>query len=101
MLTFVIFRSSSIARAFDTYKAVFSKSLFYTPVFENNSLAVHTFIFILCFTAIEWLGKDGQYALADISAKWPKIVRWSFYYVLVTLIFLFAGSTQQFIYFQF
>jgi hypothetical protein len=101
MLTFVIFRSDSIAQAFSIYKAIFSKSLFYAPVFANNSLVVHTFTFILCFMAIEWLGKEGQYALAGIGVQWPKIVRWPFYYALIALIFLFAGSSQQFIYFQF
>ncbi|HWD89043.1 MAG TPA: MBOAT family O-acyltransferase [Mucilaginibacter sp.] len=101
MLTFVIFRSDSIPQAFNVYKTILSKSLFYAPVFENNSLVVHTFIFILFFMAIEWVGKDGQYALAGVGAKWPSIIRWPFYYGLLTLIFLFAGSSQQFIYFQF
>ena len=101
MLTFVLFRSDSVAQAIDIYRAIASKSLFYAPVFEQMNTVEHTFFFIICFLAIEWFGRNGHYALSDIGTKWPKITRWSFYYITIILIFLFAGTAQQFIYFQF
>ncbi|HEY2584004.1 MAG TPA: MBOAT family O-acyltransferase, partial [Mucilaginibacter sp.] len=79
MFTFVIFRSDSISQAFDIYKSLFSKGLFSAPVFAATNVVEHTFIFILFLFIIEWFGKDGQYALADIGTKWPAILRWSFY----------------------
>jgi D-alanyl-lipoteichoic acid acyltransferase DltB (MBOAT superfamily) len=101
MFTFVLFRSDSIGQAFDIYKSLFSGSLFSSPVFTANNLVEHTFIFIFFLFIIEWTGKDGQYALSNIGAAWPKAARWLFYYTAIILIFLFAGSVHQFIYFQF
>lgn len=101
MLTFVLFRSSSVKQALDIYESVLSKSLLSAPVFEQMNVVQHTLFFIVCCFTIEWLGKNGQYALSEISTKWPKLIRWSFYYATLVLIFLFAGNSRNFIYFQF
>jgi len=50
---------------------------------------------------IEWMGREKHYAIARIFEGKPKIYRLAFYYFIIILIFLFAGSGQQFIYFQF
>jgi len=101
MFTFVIFRSDTVAQAADIYRSLFSRSLFAVPAFQATNVVQHTFIFIIFLFAIEWWGRDGQYALADMGNKWHPVARWSFYFAAVMLIFLFAGSGQQFIYFQF
>lgn len=51
--------------------------------------------------AIEWLGRTNLYALEKIGFKWNRKIRLSFYFLITTLIFLFSGSEQEFIYFQF
>jgi D-alanyl-lipoteichoic acid acyltransferase DltB (MBOAT superfamily) len=101
MFTFVIFRSTTIGQAIDIYRSLFSRSIVSAPVFEAANVVEHTFIFILFLFVIEWTGKDGQYALENIGVKWPAAARWSFYYATILFVFLFAGSGQQFIYFQF
>jgi len=101
MFTFVIFRSAAVGQAVDIYRSLFSRSVFTAPVFEANNLVEHTFLFIIFLFVMEWIGRHGQYALSDIGSKWPPVVRWSFYYAAIILVFLFAGSGQQFIYFQF
>ncbi|MES2620659.1 MAG: MBOAT family O-acyltransferase [Bacteroidota bacterium] len=58
-------------------------------------------VLILFFFLTEWIGREKQFALARLGLSWPKPVRLSFYYFLVIVIFYFAGTEQQFIYFQF
>jgi D-alanyl-lipoteichoic acid acyltransferase DltB (MBOAT superfamily) len=53
------------------------------------------------FMLIEWLGREDRYAIETLMLKWPKLFRWSFYYLLIIAIFIFTGKDQQFIYFQF
>jgi hypothetical protein len=50
---------------------------------------------------IEWIGREQQYAIALFGQKWYKPVRWAMYYGLILAIYFYAGSKQQFIYFQF
>lgn len=101
MFTFVLFRSDSVGQAIDIYRSLFSRSLLSAPVFEAMNLVQHTFIFIFFLFVIEWTGRHGQYALSNIGTRWPAAVRWTLYYGAIILIFLFAGTVQQFIYFQF
>ena len=37
---------------------------------------------------IEWVGRTQEYAIKKIGFKWPRIVRWAFYYAILILIFL-------------
>ena len=58
-------------------------------------------ILISIFILIEWIGRDGQYAISKIGLKWMSPFRYAFYYALIIAIFWFGGKEQQFIYFQF
>ena len=60
-----------------------------------------TLALILFFLIIEWLGRTNEYAIDKIGFNKPKFIRIIFYYILIIMIFLFAGNNQQFIYFQF
>ncbi len=102
MLTMVIFRSESIEKAFEYYQGLFSTSLFSIPMvhLKNNFLGI-TLLFIFILFCIEWLGRDEQYGIANLFAQKPRVYRWIFYYLIVLVIFVFAASNQQFIYFQF
>ena len=64
-------------------------------------MAKNTLILIIFFIVVEWLGRSEQYAIESCGMKWKKIYRWSFYFVIIALIFVFNGKEQQFIYFQF
>lgn len=58
-------------------------------------------LLVAFFVLIEWLGREGQYAIEKIGLNWRRQFRFSFYYVLMFLIIWYSGNQQGFIYFQF
>ncbi|MCL1942781.1 MAG: MBOAT family protein [Candidatus Azobacteroides sp.] len=100
MIGWIFFRANTISEAteylngmlqFDTLKAFYRIASY--PVF-----------WICCaMLIIEWFGRQEQCALFKFGKEWNKGVRWSFYYILIGIIFYFAqiGGIQTFIYFQF
>ncbi|WP_323788704.1 MBOAT family O-acyltransferase [Psychroserpens sp.] len=107
MITFILtvfawifFRAETIEHAFNYTSGIFSNSLFSTPYFENGTLAIPTVLLVVFFSIVEWFGRQDQYAIESMF-KNHKVLKWSFYYLIVILIFVFAGSSQEFIYFQF
>jgi hypothetical protein len=56
---------------------------------------------LMSFIAVEWLGRNNEYALEKLGLKWPRPLRWAFYLVLVLIIYNFKGAQQEFIYFDF
>jgi alginate O-acetyltransferase complex protein AlgI len=99
MLTNILFRADSIAHAWDYFTHIFSLSFFTIPVLINKAGTVILFSGFMFL--VEWLGREREYALAGLGLKFPKPLRWAFYYCIAMIIFLFAGKEQQFIYFQF
>jgi D-alanyl-lipoteichoic acid acyltransferase DltB (MBOAT superfamily) len=97
VLAWIFFRAESVSHAIHYLSKIFSKSLFTFP----SVWPVELFVFLLLFVVIEWLGREDQYALEKRLTHLPRVLRWTIYYVLVFAIFYFAGSDQQFIYFQF
>ncbi|MFD2325642.1 MBOAT family O-acyltransferase [Mucilaginibacter galii] len=101
VLAWIFFRASSIAHAFTYISGIFSKSLFKIPQFAGRSEAIPIMIMTVIFIIIEWFGREQQYAIAKLGAKWNRPLRWLMYYCLILAMYFFAGSEQQFIYFQF
>ena len=99
--SWIFFRSENMVEAISYITHMFSNSLFKMPYFLGISLATPTFILIVFFFFIEWIGREEPYAIASLFKNKSKAYRIAWYYFLLLLIFLFAGSTQQFIYFQF
>lgn len=97
VFAWIFFRANSVTHAITYIKDIFKPSLLTMPTIFPKPIFALVFFFII----IEWIGREHQYALAKFGFKWPKIVRWSFYYFLIVLIFLFMGKEQEFIYFQF
>ncbi len=93
----IFFRSENLTNAFEFINGIFSMSTFTIP----NVKLDNVLWFILPFMIIEWLGRERQYAISHLGLNWPTPLRWTFYYLIVISIFYFAGSEQQFIYFQF
>ncbi len=97
VFAWIFFRANSLTHAFAYIKSMFSSTLFSKPeILPTQILALLGF-----FLIVEWLGREQQYALARFGLRWPRPVRWSFYYALIIIIVLFMGKEQQFIYFQF
>jgi alginate O-acetyltransferase complex protein AlgI len=100
VFAWIFFRADSAKQAMEIVTEIFSGSLFTIPYFLGNK-KVAMIVLISIFFIIEWLGREQQYAIANLGLKWYKPLRWAMYFSLVFAIFHFAGEEQQFIYFQF
>ena len=101
VFAWIFFRAKDLHHAVDYIKNIFTKALFKAPDLLGIGLSKKLFVIIFLFLLIEWLGREEQFAISKINSRIPRAVRWGFYYVIVFSIFYFAGSEQQFIYFQF
>ena len=101
VFAWIFFRASDVTHAFSCIVKIFSTSLFSIPYFPGIGVSAPIIVLVVLFFAVEWLGREQQYAIENLGVKWPKPMRWAFYYTIVLAIFLFSGKEQQFIYFQF
>jgi len=106
ILSWVFFRADSIHSAFDYLAGIFSSGLFdfnLDPIRQimNDSPMWILWIFILVMMVSEWLQRDKGHALEFETIRIPRVVRWSMYYILISVIIWFGSEQQEFIYFQF
>ncbi len=101
VFAWIFFRANNLDHAFHYIARIFSGSLFTVPTFWEIWKSVPIMYLTGAFLVVEWLGREQQYAIARLGARWYKPVRWAMYYGIILIIFYFAGSKQQFIYFQF
>lgn len=97
VFAWIFFRAEDLTHAIGYIAKLFSSSLFVKP----EVIPLLPIVFVIVFMVIEWIGRESAYAIASLDAKWPRMLRWTFYYLLVLAMFFYAGSEQQFIYFQF
>ncbi len=97
IIAWVFFRADNIGHAFSYLSEVFSPSIVKVP----EIIPFSTLFFITIFTMVEWIQRDKQHALELDAIKMSRLLRFSIYYCIITLIFLFGGQQQEFIYFQF
>ncbi|MCB0400200.1 MAG: MBOAT family protein [Winogradskyella sp.] len=96
LIAWIFFRADNVTNAFRYVKDIFTAELFTKPsVFPMTILGLVAF-----FMFIEWLGRSNEYAIQNVDFM-KKPIRWSFYFLLIILIFSFTGEQQEFIYFQF
>lgn len=96
LIAWVFFRADNVTNAFIYIKDMFSESLFSKP----DILPITVLGLVGLFLMIEWLGRAGEYAIQKIDFI-NKPLRWSFYMILIILMFIYTGEQQEFIYFQF
>ena len=97
VFAWIFFRAENIGHAFSYISEIFSSSLFTIPEIRPRNLI----LLIMFFVFIEWLGREGQYAIAKLGMNWKRPLRYAMYYAIIIAIFWFGGKEQQFIYFQF
>ena len=97
VFAWIFFRADNISHAWNILTEIFSSSLITIPEVRPKFLL----LLIAVFLVIEWLGREGLYAIELIGVKWRKPYRWFFYYCIVLAIFFWGGKGQTFIYFQF
>lgn len=100
VFAWIFFRAENMGHALDYISGIFSESLFTIPDFKMQKV-VSTLFLVVIFMVIEWFGREKAYAIAALFVNKHKIFRLAFYYLILIIIFLFAGSGAEFIYFQF
>jgi alginate O-acetyltransferase complex protein AlgI len=93
----IFFRSATIGQAISYIKTIFSPSVFNKP----EIVPVRAFTLIGILILIEWAGREQLYPIKITGAKWPGILRWTFYVGIVFLILYFGRQQVPFIYFKF
>lgn len=94
----IIFRSETLSKALDYYTRIIVNSPFKYPELRAPKVALAS---ALIFFIIEWFGREQNYAIQTLGAKWHRIWRFVFYYSLILAIVFFSGGEQQFLYFKF
>ena len=101
IFAWIFFRAESISHAFSYISRIFSSSIVNIPEFPEELKALKLIFIIVIFLLIEWMGRENHFAIEKFGLKWSKTVRWGFYFLIISSLFLFTGKEQQFIYFQF
>jgi D-alanyl-lipoteichoic acid acyltransferase DltB (MBOAT superfamily) len=97
VIAMIFFRAENIGHAISYISEIFSSSLFTIPTILPRKLI----LLIMIFVFLEWLGREGEYAISNLGLKWKRPIRYAMYYAIIIAIFWFGGKEQQFIYFQF
>lgn len=101
VFAWIFFRANNIEHAINYIAEIFSSSLFSIPKFSGMGRALTTSILVVIFILVEWIGREGQYAISHLGLNWKPSLRYAMYYAIIFAIFWFGGKEQQFIYFQF
>lgn len=95
----IFFRAESVTHAFQYIHQIYSSTGGMEEFQEFYKWGVT--YFMVLFIGLEWIGREQTFALEKQLDKWPKFLRYAFYYLLVLALFWYGGKEQQFIYFQF
>ncbi len=104
VFAWILFRAENIKHAYEIVINIFSKTLFIFNGADFSGSSMHPLKMILLlgiFILIEWLGREGKYAIESTGLKWKPFFRYAFYFAIIFTLFWFGGEEQQFIYFQF
>lgn len=100
VFAWIFFRAENIGHAIQYISDIFKHpgSFLLLGIYWKYKTII---ILISIFVLIEWIGRDGHYAISNIGLKWKRPIRYAMYYAIIIAIFWFGGKEQQFIYFQF
>lgn len=101
VFAWIFFRAASLGDAVHYLLGMCSRSLFSVPNFYAMQKALVTLLLVAVCMVMEWLGREDQFAIQQFPTRWKRPWRHALYYTLVSIIILFSGSEQTFIYFQF
>ncbi|MBN8707536.1 MAG: MBOAT family protein [Bacteroidetes bacterium] len=100
VFAWIFFRAENIEHALQYITDIFKHPgsfLMFSVFWEYHMILILISIFMI----IEWIGREGQYAISRLGLNWKPTLRYSMYYAIIISIFWFGGKEQQFIYFQF
>lgn len=97
ILAWIFFRAENVKHAFSYLAGIFDRSLFEAPEIFPGYVIV-----LICILLIsEWIQREKQHGLQFDTTKTPRIMRWSLYVVLFSMVSMFFNKGNAFIYFQF
>jgi alginate O-acetyltransferase complex protein AlgI len=106
VFAWIFFRAENIGHAIHYIQNMFiglaTKSGYietFNLIYWKIGFAIPALLAIFILT--EWFGREHQFAIQKIGAKWNRLLRYAMYYAIIIAIFWFGGKEQQFIYFQF
>ncbi len=101
VFAWIFFRAENISHALSFISEIFSSSLMTIPDFVGIEKTSPIIILLILFIIIEWIGREGEYAIERMGLNWKSPLRYAFYYLIIGAIYWFGGKEQEFIYFQF
>lgn len=102
MLLWIFFRADSLSTAVSIFGKIFSFELLAKSNLEQRGLIFLVCILLVFFILIEWMGRRDSFPIETLFTHRPKLVKWSFYALLVSMIGMFMHTGgSPFIYFQF
>ena len=101
VFAWIFFRAESVQQAVAYISTIASFSIFTIPHFNGIERSLPIVALTIIFMSIEWIGREQQYAIAQLGLTWCRAVRWLMYYCIIFAICYYAVKEQQFIYFQF
>ncbi len=106
VFAWIFFRAQNLEHAFnyihDMFTGLISKSGYIQTLNLIRLEIGYSFLFVmLIFILIEWIGREGHYAISHLGLKWKRYYKYALYYILILAILWFGGKEQEFIYFQF
>ena len=107
IIGWIFFRSENLIVASNIFKKIFSLTIFTIPSMhfisnQTRDFTTPLFIFIiLLFFLVEWVGRENNFAIEKMFHKQHLIIRYSFYFILISGLIYLKSKDQAFIYFQF
>ena len=101
VFAWIFFRAESLDHLYLILSEVFSQSIISVPYFFGRRKAFFILLWCLFCMVVEWIGRENEHALEKFGNNWKSTYRWIFYYGIMYTVWIYGGSEQQFIYFQF
>ena len=103
VLAWVFFRAESVSHAFQYLSDLFLGLATYVNYYKTYRLLYNfgpiLIVILLFFIIVEWRGRNMNFAIERLTKN--RYINTTFYYIILLIIFLYTGSPQEFIYFQF
>ena len=102
VLAWVFFRAESLTHAISYLDSMFNLDLFSIPHIMDMPKVKISLVLLTLFVCIEWLGREGAFAIDVLEKKLNGVQRLILYSFIVFLIGMYSPTSENpFIYFQF
>ena len=102
VFAWIFFRSDDLNHAFIYIKDIFTGNLFLSPQIQKDPKLLILLALVSFLLLIEWIGREGEFGIANIANSLNRFQRWLFYGFIIFLIGAYMKIQEiPFIYFQF